>query len=379
MNDTIAKDQRRTPISAIAMLGRLREGWSYPPVRLTLVSESSICDDGQPGHWRCAEYDALVELAWRDRIVRYAVEIKANSRPAVIEQAIQEVQRLAQIAGLQPMLFVPYLSEESLLRLSDNNVSGIDLSGNCVTLGPSVAIWRSGAPNRFPDARSIRDPYSGDSSIVARCLLLRHRFGSLNELREFALARTELDESAGVSILQLGTISKVIRELESEIIVIRDSEGVQTADAGRLLNRLRERYRPAVSRRLLGKTPFSREGIWQRLSDTRDVGGGRYVATGMASASSYGALSGIERLSLYVDDLEATSRAIEVTEGRAFANIELIEARNNLVFFDRRVEGPVVLASPIQTYLELVQDGARERDAAQSLEQLLLHGQMEDQ
>jgi hypothetical protein len=196
-------------------------------------------------------------------------------------------------------------------------------------------------------------------------------------LRTFALNRTQLKEQESSSLLQAGTISKVVQALESEIIVTRGSEGIMMTDARRLLDRLREQYRPGNSPRLLGKTPLGDDEIWQRLSDARGAGSSRSAATGMASAAHYGTLSGVERLSLYVDDLEATSKLLDVAEGRAFANIELIEARNNLPFFDCRVEDNVVWASPIQTWLELAQGGAREREAARSLEQQLLESATE--
>ena len=369
---------QNTRISEKQMLDYLREGANYPPVRLTLVSELSRPGYGQLGRARAATYDALVDLTWRDQTVRYTVEVKTSSQPAIIEKAMFQVQRSAQNSGLYPMIFVPYLSEEALLRLSDTDVSGIDRCGNCVILGPSMAIWRSGAPNRFRESRPIRNPYSGDGSIVARCFLLRRRFASLHELRRFALSRTQLKGAGDSNLLQLGTISKVVRALESEIIVTRGNEGILMTDARRLLDRLREQYRPGDPPRVVGKTPFSEKELWLRLAEARATGRGRSAATGMASASQYGALSGIERLSFYVDELDATSDLLEVTEGRAFANIELIEARNNLPFFDCLVEGSAVWASSIQTWLELAQGGAREQEAAKSLELRLLEGGAEE-
>jgi len=361
------------------MLDYLKAGPSYPPVEMMVVSglpESSCAQASRTSAARRV-CDAIVELAWRDQTLRYVVEIGSSSQPAVIEQAVLQAQRAAQNSGLYPMVLVPYLSEEALIRLSAEAISGIDCCGNCVILGPSLAIWRSGAPNQFRESRPIRNPYSGDSSIVTRSFLLRRRFGSLEELRTFALNRTQLKEQESSSLLQVGTISKVVQALESEIIVTRGSEGIMMTDARRLLDRLREQYRPGNSLRVLGKTPLGDDEIWQRLSDARSAGSSRSAATGIASASHYGTLSGIERLSLYVDDLEATSRLLGVTEGRAFANIELIEARNNLPFFDCNVDNNVVWASPIQTWLELAQGGAREREAAQSLEQQILESATE--
>ncbi len=318
-------------------------------------------------------YDAEVELTWRVKALRYAVEVESSSQPMIVERAMLQVRQAVRDSGLNPMVFVPYLSEEALLRLNDAEVSGIDRCGNCVLLGPSMAIWRSGAANRFRESRPIRNPYSGDSSIITRCLLLRRRFGSLDELRRFALSMLPLDRLGNENLLQIGTVSKVVRALQEELITTRDPDGIHLTDPRRLLDRLREQYRPASGTRVLGKTPFNEEDTWPRLADARSEAG-RFAATGMASASRYGALVGVERLSFYVDDLRAAIQALDVSEGRAFANIELIEARNNLPFFDCRSDGNAIWASPIQTWLELAQGGPREREAAQNLDRLLLEG-----
>jgi hypothetical protein len=81
---------------------------------------------------------------------------------------------------------------------------------------------------------------------------------------------------------------------------------------------------------------------------------------------------------MYVDNLAAASELLSVTEGRAFANIELIETRRNLAFFDCREDGAIRWASAIQTWLELAQGGAREWEAAQDLARLCLEGSAEE-
>ena len=365
------RNDQSITISQKTMLDYLREGASYPPARLRLASVQSASTCRQTGPAPCGGYDAEVELTWRDKALRYAVEVESSSQPTIVERAMLQVRQAVRDSGLNPMVFVPYLSEEALLRLNDAEVSGIDRCGNCVLLGPSMAIWRSGAANRFRESRPIRNPYSGDSSIITRCLLLRRRFGSLDELRRFALSMLPLDRLGNENLLQIGTVSKVVRALQEELITTRDPDGIQLTDPRRLLDRLREQYRPASGTRVLGKTPFNEEDTWPRLADATSEAG-RFAATGMASASRYGALVGVERLSFYVDDLRAAIHALDVSEVRAFANIELIEARNNLPFFDCRSDGNAIWASPIQTWLELAQGGPREREAAQSLDRLLL-------
>lgn len=58
-----------------------------------------------------------------------------------------------------------------------------------------------------------------------------------------------------------------------------------------------------------------------------------------------------------------------------FPNLQLIEEKSDVVYFDARQEGVARWASPIQAWLELSLGGPREREAAQSLEMALLKGQ----
>ena len=104
----------------------------------------------------------------------------------------------------------------------------------------------------------------------------------------------------------------------------------------------------------------------------------RYVATGLGSAARYQVLSGPDKLSLYVSDLDAAADAIGMRETRVFPNIELIENQEDLTYFDARRREDGVWASPIQTWLELATGGPREREAAKLLRAALAQGRGEE-
>ena len=226
-------------------------------------------------------------------------------------------------------------------------------------------MWHSGNPNRFKDSQPLRNVFRGNSSLLARCFLLEPAFPSLVALRAFAVERL-LDQydPERETRLAKGTVSKVVQALEEQRIVLRDKEGVRLIDPALLMERLRASYTLPRGKRVEGKMPFTFAEAWKRLSETTL----RYVATGDGSAGHYRVLSSGEKLSLYVENVEAASRVLEVKPGRVFPNIELLEATDNLVYFDARQEENRRWASPIQTWLELALSGPREREAAQSLE-----------
>ncbi len=344
-------------LSEREMIDFLAKGPEYAPIRIQQTA-------GKLSPGRAYGFDAIVDVTWQDRRETFVVEMKSSSQPLIVDHAALQADHSAKELGLKPMVFLPYLNERALSNLESRQVSGIDMVGNAVILGDSFRVWRSGAPNPYRESRPIQNPYAGDSSIFARCFLLQSRFQSLTSLRDFALSLYETNREPKTGSLQLGTASKVVQALVDELILAKDKDAIFIIDPRRLLSNLERRYRRLQTPAIIGKSPLTRDEVWTRLSEWQRRSGGRYVATGSGSAGQWGALFGEDRLRLYVDDLRSASEALQLTETRAFPNVELIEERKGLVYFDTRREGPARWASMIQTWLELAQASSREQAAA---------------
>lgn len=322
--------------------------------------------------------DGVLDAVWGKEKASYLFEYKSRSLPQLREEAIVQACSYAAQVNLLPLVILPYLDEAALRDMEARGVSGIDLCGNGVLLAPTFRVWRTGNPNRFKDSRPIYNPYRGDSSIFVRCFLLRPEYPSLTALQEFAHERTlRYFPHATSKGLALGTASKVVQYLEEELLVEKKGNAIHLVDRKRLLHQFRgafQNVRDVVRPTLMGKTSLASSEIWLRLSTAQASGSLRYVATGLASAAQYRVLSGIDRLSLYVDDLEAVGKLLEVRASRAFANIQLKLDTKQAVYFDTRQNAEGLWASPIQTWLELSQGGPREQEAAEELERLLSEG-----
>lgn len=316
--------------------------------------------------------DLFLQANWKGKSVDFVCQLKTLSTPKEVESAISRVRALSAAVQLPPLIVVPFLNEERLTELELLNVSGLDLCGNGVIVTPEIYAWRSGNPNRFPDPTTLKNIYAGDSSIFARCFLLQKRFDTLADLQVFAEQKTLLRPDQLSNVLRLSTSSKVIQSLSGELLVNKSRDGLQLLDARRLMENLKKGYKPSTGRVLIGKSPLETGEIWRRLRELRKTQGVRYTATGMASASYYKVLSGVERLSFYADQIEPLAQSLEVKEGRAFANVEIVEAEKNVPFFDLRSAADATWASPIQTWLELSQVGPRESEAADDLAQAIL-------
>ena len=352
------------PSSARDVREQIRAGeFSFDPLRICLPSALAPV----------ATEDVL-EAEWQGRTTQFAFVSKTASTPKALDIAIAQAQRTARNTGFSPLVIVPYLSEEALRLLETEQVSGIDLSGNGIVVTPEMAVWRSGQPNRFKSSQPIRNIYRGVSSLVAQSFLLRAEFGSLIELQTFAqerLAQQGGEETQGR--LTKGTISKVVQALDEEKIVLRERGKLRLLSPGILMEHLQTNYQKPSGRKVQGKTPFSVPEVWSQLKQNGLSG----VTTGLGSAGRYHVLSGPDTLSLYVKELDAAREILDVKATSVFPNIELIEYKGDVVYFDAREDKGVLYASPVRTWLELAAGGPREREAAQVLEDSLLKGEGE--
>ena len=319
--------------------------------------------------------DGFLQIRWGQDEARFAYEAKEESAPRAVEMAMVQAVRHAREAGVLPMVVVPYLREERLTRLAEEEISGLDLCGNAVILAPGMRFWRSGRPNLYPSSSPIKNVFRGTSSLVARCFLLQSTFGSSAELHRFVVERKlppRVLEPEAPQVAK-GTISKVVQALAEELIVMREGSALRLVDPQRLLAELRSNYRALGDRRAVGRVAMTPGECWKRLREEE-----RHrlssVTTGVNSAGRYGVLSTSEQLSVYVNDLDRAASVLGLEETRVFPNVELVETGSETPYFDARREGDVLWASPVQSWIELAIGGPRERDAATILERELMQG-----
>lgn len=344
-------------------LQRLESGdFSYPPLELIRVT-SRVDPRLEPDGGRRPDW--LLVLAWRDAQEEFVVEYKSLSTPKRLREALSQARYLAEGSGLQPMIMTPYLDEKALDLLAREELSGLDFSGNGVVIVPGRwFVYRSGNPNAYPSSQYIQAIYSGRSSLVGRTLLLRQRFDTVSAVK------AEIERREGR--ISLPTVSKVLKRLEEELIISR-REGVALLQPDRLLDELVEAYEsPSIRRR----TSYRADDVYvvmRSLAEAAEAEGLRLAARG---ERMYTVFPGAERtLAVYTDDLRRLVRNLQLEEGRRFSNFEVLETREETVYFDRRSRDGFFWTSPVQAYLELAAGGKREREVAQQMRGELLAGE----
>lgn len=349
-----------------------RRKLKFPPFQFQLVS----IEEGQSVF--NLRPDWLLDVSWRNETRRFAVEYLRDATPKRLREAQREVPATGSYYTplaladpnigdtIFPMIMAPFLSEEKLEELAEQEVSAIDLCGNGVVIVPGQwFVFRTGKPNKYRSSAPIRNVYKGQSSLVGRILLERPRFEKLKDIAAEIRARG--------GELSLGTISKVLKALGEDLVATKD-EGIRVVQKEKLLDLLGKNYQgPRDLRRVRGRLPERADMLRTLTSDAQAlktriaVSGIEYWARMPSSDSSP---------PVYVESLETLGTQVGFEEGGLFTNVEFRETRDSLVYFDTRDIDGVKWTSPVQTYLDLANGGKREREVAEDLRRRILGGDL---
>lgn len=322
-----------------------------------------------PSLTKTQRVDAILEVTWQDKAYRFGAEYKSRSTPKEFQAALNQAAAYQQHTGLLPLVLMPFLSDKQLLELSDRQISGLDFSGNGVVVVPGqIFVFRSGSKNQFPASEAIQNVYRKNASIVARAFLIRPVFDSVNGVAE--LIQLHGGQEAVVS---LSTVSKVLKMLEEDVIIVREKGAIRLIQPEKLLDKLAANFaRPLIRRFFVGKSPYNLETLMRLLLDSSSKHRVWLAGTGVGSVNQYAVMAKDNFLSVYCTDQYRLLTGVEFKETNRFPNLEIIETLDKTVYFDSRRQNNFDWASPIQTYLELMAGDQRYQDTADQVKEIIL-------
>ena len=349
------------------MLEQMRRGKVFlPPLSFRFLEYEPVRADN-------LRVDAFIEASWRKVKARFAVECKSLSTPKAFQAGLDRLKSLSLPRGCQPLLLMPFLSESQLEDLEREGISGVDLCGNGVVMGPGLfAIFRSGKPNRFSSSAPIKNIYRRNTSMVGRVFLARSGFGSVQEICREINSRNPLVNLGRKKNMSLSTVSKSLQTLEEDLIIER-GDGIRLLQPDKLLEKLGENYAPPKIKDRVRLKVLEDEGAIGELlgSKSRELKLPLAV-TGLSSVARYAVMQRGDMLSVYCPFLEKLLEQLPGSRSDRFSNLELVETDDETVYFDARADGCFGWASPVQVYLELMTGDKRDRETAEQVKSFLL-------
>lgn len=248
--------------------------------------------------------------------------------------------------GLAPLVVARYLSPDRRNQCQEEGVYFLDLSGNVFLEYGNLYVERIGFPNRFPEKRRGRGPFSDKASLI-----LRAAFSDIKK----AWGVRELAQSVG---LDPGFVSRMAQELEKRAYVSRIDSKLKLRDPVSLLEDWVREYdyhrNQAVGYFCLAKSP---EEIIDKLVDARLPEDIPYAVGLHAGANLVAPYAVYNEVHIYVQDKGSINwfveklRLREAGEGANF--IFLLPYYKHSVFYGKQCIRNLWVASDLQLYLDL--------------------------
>lgn len=319
-----------------------------PDLKIVIRSKRSIRADIVAGiEYRGLRFDLIVEV------------LSSNNLP-VFENAINKLQSLAANDREVPVLAAAYLSPQRQKHCRDHGIYYMDLSGNAYIAHRSFYVEKVGFPNKFPERRQHRSPFSDKASLILRELLK-------NSDRRWGVR--ELADKIG---LDPGYISRMARSLEEKGYVSRIQGKLQIRSPKEILADWVNAYD-------LKKNEFHRffymaadvGAILRGLRNLQIPPAIEYALSVQAGASLVAPRAIFKEVHLYVqgpDAIDLFKKNMELKDADQGANLVLMQPYyKHSVFYDRRIIDGLPVVSDLQLYLDLYKYPIRGREQAEYL------------
>ena len=279
-----------------------------------------------------------------------AVEIKARVEPRRIPELARQIEEAAneRMPGVVPVLGAAYLSPRARELLRGLDVGYIDTTGNVRITASSPGLFIS-------DGGDDRDPWPRRD--VLQSLRGRGAACAVRAIVDVAppFGVRELAEVTGIPA---PTLSRVVRLLEREGVVTRQSRGrVEVVDWRGVIRRWAEDYDQAGSNRAVAL--LEPRGLGE-ITEKLRVATVTYAATGAFAAQYFDPVAPARVATLYVTDAAEAAESLGLRETEAGANVVLLEPFDPVVF-DRIVEPEGLrCVAPSQLAVDLLTGPGRE-------------------
>lgn len=357
----LVSEHRQGEALLTALMAALQD---LPHVRAALVRSEHPLDG-------IAKSDAKIDVAIAGKPVTLLVDLKKAVYPRDIQQILWRLgQARSAIADAQDRSVVLLIAAESvstgardLLRVE--NVGFFDMGGSLFVPAPGAYLYvdRPAPPAQKKNVRSL---FTSKRSQVLHALLI-HR-------REW-IGAIELSLEAEVSP---GTASETLAALERLEWVSSRGRGPskerQLTNPSALLDEWRSHI--LASRHTLARRRYYVPGndsttLAHRLADLCADARVEYVLTQDIAAQLYAPfLSSISRVACRMVPGAATNEIMDRLKARSVsegANLDVIETTSRGEFLFKKQRAQLSLASPVQTYLDLLRNEGRSRDMAEHL------------
>ena len=291
--------------------------------------------------------DFMAEVSFKKWQFKLVGKIIKQPSSSVFRHALFQLKSYApQSPDMLPILIAKYLSEEKRKECKEMGVNFLDLSGNFfLEYGDELHIERAGFPNRFPEIRKGRSPFSDKASLLLRAMLKKGKPWGVREL-------------AHEVRLNPGYVSRMFKELEKLRYLMRIDSKVRLKNQKSILEDWIHHYDYKKNRffkyHSLVKSPQEILDKLKRMNISERVS---YALGFHAGASLIAPHAAFNEVHIYISDEQSSGffkNRLDLKSVDQGANVILVSPYyRHSVFYDMQKINGLVVVSDIQLYLDL--------------------------
>lgn len=309
---------------------------------------------------RLGKFDLVGRVDFRGLRFDVVFEIVSSNSLPLFQNKIARLKAAAIEGGVVPAIAALYLSPRRQSMCRERGIYFVDLSGNVYLAYESFYIEKIGFPNKYPEKRKGRDPFSDKASIILRVLLNSggYRWG----IRELA-------KQTG---LNPGYVSRMAKALEALNYVARDKNKLLVRSPESILDDWARAYNLKKNEsHSYFCTAAHPEEILQKLRELKILKNMQYALSVQAGASLIAPYSVYKEVHVYVgneNDIEFFRKKLDLKDAGRGANVVfMIPHYRHSAFYDSRIVQGLPVVSDIQLYIDLYGYPHRGREQANHL------------
>ena len=303
------------------------------------------------------QWDIFAKFDYHGLCFDIIIEVVAVNSLPVFQNKINKLKSSGDKEFAVPVLAASYLSPQRQALCRDNGIFFIDLSGNIHIAYQSFFVERVGFPNKYPEKRQRRGPFSDKASLILRELMKnRNRQWGIRELAQ----KLALDP---------GYVSRMAKSLEASGYVSRSNRKLNIRSPKEILEDW-VRFYDFKKNEL---NPFfiqasNVDSILQHLRKIKIARKIKYALSVQAGASLVAPHAVYKEVHLYVENRQGIEYFIEKLDLKGApqgANLVLmLPYYKHSVFYDSQDINGLRVVSDIQLYLDLYNYPVRGREQA---------------
>ncbi len=309
--------------------------------------------------------DFIAEVAFKNWRFKLGGEIVSEESSSLFRDKLSQLRLYAERnPEVVPIMVAKYLSLAKRDECKKVGVCFLDLSGNVFLNYEGVYIERIGFPNRFPEKRKVRKPFSDKASLILRAMLLKEKLWGVRELAELVN-------------LDAGYVSRMMREIEKLNYLVRANAKVKLRDPRAILEDWVRQYDYRKSEECkyfcMAKSPDEILSKLKGLNIPEEIDYALGFHAGAYLVSPHAVFNEVH---IYVSNQESIDFFVKQLNLRPVergANIIFLRPYyKHSVFYGKQKIGDLWVVSDLQLYLDLYKYPLRGLEQAEHLYEIRL-------